>query len=116
MKQIPSSPHSSPSRFGLKTYTPRLKANGHAFTTGSGTFKRRRIDVVDTRPSKKRTVYMDSSDDEFPRKPNGGGPNGASPPRKSPSKNGQKKEKYVALQEQRKQLPIAQGSFKKLFG
>ena len=115
MKQIPSSPHSSPSRFGPKTYTPRSKANGHAFTTGSGTFKRRRIDAVDTRPSKKRTVYMDSSDDEFPRKPNGGGPNGTSP-RKSPNKNGQKKEKYVALQEQRKQLPIAQGSFKKLLG
>ena len=115
MKQNPSSPPSNLSRFGPhKTSTPRPKVNGYAFTTS--TSKRRQSDAVDTRPLKKRTVYMDSSDDESPRKPNSGDPNGASPSRRGPIKSGQKKEKYVALQEQRKQLPIAQGSFKKLLG
>lgn len=114
MKQNPSSPQSNSSRFGpQKTSTPRPKSNGHAFTNGSS--KRRQSDVPDTRPSKKRTVYMDSSDDESPRKVNGESPNGASPSRKGSSKNGQRKEKLAVLQEQRKQLPIARGTFNQLF-
>lgn len=96
-------------------------SGAHAHLNGSrpapinGSSKRKTSDNGSlTWPNKKRTVYMDVSDEEdkksSPKKLNGAMTNGAhaSPQRKKAKESANARQ--AALQEQRRQLPIAQGT------
>lgn len=85
--------------------------------TMNGSSKRKSSNLGSiVRPNKKRTVYMDESEEEdeptTPHKANGAALNGAHGPPGHKKENGHMEGKNAAqtsVQEQRKQLPIAKG-------